>query len=426
VPYFFLSYARGTDDVWVEKFYRELCEELRRRSGVPAEEPVGFIDTDIGVGTRWSDELEEALASCRVFLALYSPRYFSRENCGREWAYFTERVQRYEQQTGRHSNSIIPVVWVPLRNLPPVAREINYRDEDLGAVYSRKGLYGIIRVSRFQDDYQEFLGELASKIIDVADSHPIPALEQVSINGVASAFPEGWVPWPPSSDLVAEPPAVRVDRRATTAADPVWLTVGSSRHVQFVMVATGKDEALPERAQRQYYGEYAADWRPYLPERDESLSLLAQRGALNQGFTTSLASVREDMLERLDQAKAQNQVTVLLVDVWATGLDPHHRLLRQYDDRNEPTTGVLVPWNETDEETTGASEMLTAKLHGVFPNNLVRRDPVFRERVENAAAFEVALSEVLAEAQNRVFSLGKVRRRALGAGVVTRPVLDAP
>jgi FxsC-like protein len=424
VPYFFLSYARGTDDVWVEKFYRELCDELRRRSDVPAEEPVGFIDTGIGIGIRWSVELEQALASCQVFLALYSPRYFLRENCGKEWAFFNERVRRYEEQTGHHSNSLIPVVWVPLRSLPPVAKEINYRDEGLGTVYASKGLYGIIRVSRFQDDYQEFLGELASKIIDVASSHPLPMLEQVSINGIASAFPHDLLPRQALAQKATEHLEPRVVHTDRTAADPAWHPVGSSRHVQFVMVATGADRAPPERTQRQYYGDYAADWRPYLPECPDRLSILAQRGALDQGFTTSLASVQEDLLDLLEHAKAQNQVTVLLVDAWATGLDPHRRLLRQYDDRNEPTTGVLVPWNESDDETVVASETLNARLHDVFPNNLVRHDPAFYERVENAAAFEVALSELLALAQNRVFSLGEVRRRALG--IVDRPVLEAP
>jgi FxsC-like protein len=427
VPYFFLSYARGADDVWVKKFYQELCDELRRRSGAPAEDPVGFIDTGIGVGIRWSTELEEALASCQVFLALYSPRYFLRENCGKEWAYFSERVRRYEQQTGRHCNSIIPVVWVPLRDLPLVAKEINYRDEGLGAIYTHKGLYRIIRVNRFQDDYQEFLGELASRIIDVAGTHPLPQAEQISINGVASAFPEDWVPWSAPPAEQPESADVRARSGVATPSGPAWLAVGSSRHVQFVVIATGTDGAPPERTQRQYYGDYAADWRPYLPESDDRLSLLAQRGALNHGFTTSLATISDDMLERLDHAKARNQVTVLLVDAWATGIEPHRQLLRQYDDRNEPTTGVIVPWNETDEEMAGANERLTATLHDVFPNNLVRRDSVFRDRVENVAAFQVVLSEVLAEAQNRVFSLGNVRRRAQGAGGVSnRPVLDAP
>lgn len=426
MPYFFLSYARGIDDMWVEKFYRELCDELRRRSGAPADEAVGFIDTGIGVGIRWSTELEQALASCQVFIALYSPRYFLREHCGKEWAYFSERVRRYEERTGLRPNSIIPVVWVPLRDLPAVAKEINYRDEDLGTVYADKGLYAVLRVGRFEDDYQEFLGALASKIIDVATSHPIPLLRHVSINGVSSAFPQDWLPSRPAAHPQPDQvdPTARLDRSNAVSPTSAWPPAGSSRHVQFVVVATGSDGLPPERTQRHYYGYYAADWRPYLPGSSEPLSLLAQRGALNQGFTTSLGGIDDDMLDRLDQAKAQNQVTVLLVDLWAAGIDPHRRLLRRFDDRNEPTTGVLVPWNELDSETLAASEPLSTRLHDVLPNNLVRRDSMFRQRLENATTFEVALSEVLVEAQNRVFILGNVHRRALGA--VDRPILDPP
>ena len=42
MPYFFLSYARGTDDGHVKKFFADLCNELRRQLGTNEEE-VGFL-----------------------------------------------------------------------------------------------------------------------------------------------------------------------------------------------------------------------------------------------------------------------------------------------------------------------------------------------------------------------------------------------
>jgi FxsC-like protein len=429
VPYFFLSYARGADDAWVEKFFVDLSAELRRRTGVPENEPVGFLDTrSLGIATLWSVELERALSSCQVFLAIYSPRYFARENCGKEWAFFQSRVRRYEERTGDVHNAIVPVLWVPQQELPPVAASIQYRDDDLGHVYAEKGLYGIIRLSRYQDDYQEFLGALAAKVIEVRRNHPIPPAPAASIDSVDSAFPPEWTPWraslPPSGPV--EPGRSLLDSGPHGGRPSRPTLVGGSRHVHFILVAARSDELPVERTRRDYYGDYPAEWRPYLPECAEPLSLLAQRGALSERFTSDLVGADESILGWLEIAKEHNHIIVLLVDVWAAGLAAYRRLLRQYDERNEPTTGVLVPWNEADEETARWSETLAADLGQAFPNNVVRKDPVLRLRVETAKTFDAVLREVLTEAQNRVFSRGSVRRRAVGPAQIDRPVLGGP
>ena len=62
MTYFFLSYARGHDDAYVEQFYDDLSQEIRRRTGAAADEAVGFLDTrDLALGTRWNPELADAL-----------------------------------------------------------------------------------------------------------------------------------------------------------------------------------------------------------------------------------------------------------------------------------------------------------------------------------------------------------------------------
>jgi hypothetical protein len=221
VLYFFLSYARGTDDALVQQFYHDLCDELRRRTGAAAGEQVGFLDTRIGIGVRWSAALQRALASCQVFLPLYSPRYFRRPNCAMEWAFFTERLRRNGGRAGAEPSSIVPVTWVPLRELPPAAAAINYHDDAFGVEYARKGLYGIIRVRRLEDDYYEFLSELAARIIEVVRLQPLAELDDAASRDI-EALAETAAPWPlpPEAPELAAPAAPATVAAVPDASDP--------------------------------------------------------------------------------------------------------------------------------------------------------------------------------------------------------------
>ena len=95
-PYFFLSYARtpkrdpadrDDPDRWVYKLYKDLCAEILQMTDARPEE-AGFMDRENQIGALWSPELTSALARCRVFVPLYSRRYFESDNCGREWFAF--------------------------------------------------------------------------------------------------------------------------------------------------------------------------------------------------------------------------------------------------------------------------------------------------------------------------------------------------
>src|SRR5215831_11319808 len=84
MPYFFLSYARtprqdpsdpSDPDRWVHKLYRDLCEHILNLTNAQPGS-AGFMDRETRPGDEWPRELAQALATCRVFVPLYSPRYF--------------------------------------------------------------------------------------------------------------------------------------------------------------------------------------------------------------------------------------------------------------------------------------------------------------------------------------------------------------
>ncbi|MGW1753066.1 TIR-like protein FxsC [Streptomyces mirabilis] len=200
VPYFFLSYARTprsstseqNPDFATVRLYRDLCEEISRLTEVdPAG--VGFIDQRLSSGEVWSDEVSAALASCQVFVPLYSPRYFRLESCGKEWYAFAQRVGRYEMTNRGTTKAIVPVLWIPVPHaeIPEVARSLQYDGEEFEEEYRAQGLYGLIKMSRFREQYKHTVFRLARHIVDAAESIDMPPADPLPYETISSAFDPG-------------------------------------------------------------------------------------------------------------------------------------------------------------------------------------------------------------------------------------------
>lgn len=180
-PYvFFLSYARtprtggrakkDASDVALEQFHAQLCSAIMQLTDHDGEESPGFLDRRMGVGVDWENRIKHALATCRVFVPIYNPRYFTRDWCGREWDAF-ERRQAEQRLTQPYTgNAIVPIVWVgPAEHLalPSVAAKVQYEHPDLGKDYLQSGLYGLKQAGR-HPTYRSSVWILAQTIVKVA------------------------------------------------------------------------------------------------------------------------------------------------------------------------------------------------------------------------------------------------------------------
>lgn len=202
-PYFFLSYPHTPKfidhdeedpDTWAAKLYKDLCAHLFHLSSLPFVDKIGFMDRELRPGHEWPVEVARALAACRVFVPLYSPRYFNSEHCGREWSAFASRVAASPREPG-HTGAIVPALWVPVRpeHLPAAARTIHYLAGDFGGAYATHGFYRLMRLSKYKDDYEEAVYELARRIRDVAENDPVAPGPVADYGSLVSAFGAGSV-----------------------------------------------------------------------------------------------------------------------------------------------------------------------------------------------------------------------------------------
>ncbi|OPG09214.1 hypothetical protein B1R27_06995 [Streptomyces sp. GKU 895] len=292
----------------------------------------GFMDsTSIRTGDDWPSALAESLAACRVFVPLYSPRYFISPWCGREWTVFSRRqaTGQSERRTGTPS-AVVPALWSPVRDhqLPLCVRNVQYTHAELGQRYQEYGLYGLVKVSSFRADYQRAVLHLARRIVEVGETVAVEPGTQAHLQGAHDAF----APAP------------------TLSAGPTLR----------ITVAAGALGRLPERRSPLYYGPTPLHWNPYHPESAYPLVTLVAN--IVEGLNYRVV-VRE-----LDQeADLVDGPEILLLDRWVLR-DPKQRArLRELDTGHRSSTGLVVPWNSADPDSGAGRHELAAAVDEALP-----------------------------------------------------------
>ncbi|GHH75806.1 hypothetical protein GCM10018781_45570 [Kitasatospora indigofera] len=386
-PYFFFSYARRDHEAgraFVDQFFTDLRDELARIEPQAGPGELAYRDTEaLRLGDDWERQLSRMLGASRAMVALYSPEYFASLYCGKEWTAFHDRMRRHEDESGESVAALIPVLWEPPPGgLPSEVKKIQYVQQDMGEAYARSGLRDLLRTDPHGAEYTRVVRVVAERVRDVA-GRPIAESHQLDLATVRGCFP-------------AQASAAAAVEPATTG--PVRLFVAAGR-------ADEDAPAVPGGApQGGWYGPRPWDWAPYHPPTRPSLVVRAQRAITLAGHSTTLDEIGPDLGARLDRAREDNQVSVLLVDPWAVGAGPYRQALSQFDDRNHPVTAVLVPTGTDDPPEGPAHARLWAGVRQVFPRNWLHRsgpEPLFRVRVAGER-FEDALLTMVTVAQNKL------------------------
>jgi FxsC-like protein len=348
-PYFFLSYAHTPrhdlndpydPDQWVEKLFNDLCRHVMVLSGLPHGARPGFMDRELHSGSYWPDRLAKALAKCRVFVPLYSRRYFESEQCGKEWMAFSQRILRHRARGWEKVETIIPALWVPVPvdDLPEVSRSIQFIHPDLGPRYAEHGFYGIMKLRQFRSAYDLAVYNLARRIVEVGDSARLSPTEPADYESLESAFG----PYDPSR--------------------------ANGHRLRITVVAPDISD-LPEGRGPYHYGHSSQEWNPYRPVLGRPLAEHTADIVRSIGQRPEIGSLAEHAGHVLGEG-APTSPGVLLVDAWAATSPKFLEPLRQLDGSGKPWITVMVPWNRDDVETAEAEPQLRGSLNAALPHKL--------------------------------------------------------
>jgi len=361
-PYFFLSYSHAhrsdereaeDQDAWVHRLFRDLCEYVSNETGLPANK-VGFMDRELRSGNEWPWRLSWNLANCRVFVPLYSRRYFQSAHCGKEWSAFRDRARNGSARASDHTETIIPALWSPVRpdQFPLAARSIQFEPREFGERYADHGFFAIMKLTRFRDAYDWAVLSLARHIFNAAERTRVPPGPAMDYDSLPNAFAEGSLP-----DMAGD------------------------KRLRIIVVAPRLAD-LPPGRNAAYYGQAASDWNPYASESVEPLAAYARGLARYLGFRPEVTSLYEQEDDLLGGDGPAAGPAILLVDPWEVTRPRCQRILARLDELDKPWIQLVVVWNRQDGEMSAAEAELQAALDAALP--ITRRE---RVRVTALPAF---------------------------------------
>ena len=360
---FFLSYARFDLDRHLRKFYQDLALEVRALAGIETEtlSEIGFLDLEnIDLGEEWSEKLRLGIHLSRVLVPLYSPTYFKRETCGKEFSAFSDPANVYLGSSLPvnllRPRPILPILWYPVRKdqLPataPATTEIQFTKGNFPKVYSERGLQFILSTPGYARDYRIFLRWFAQRLIEVAEAEPKRTLDDLRfvarLRDAKAAFPSA-----PQSSL---------EKKRTTL-----------RLAKFVFIAAKAGEI--DRIGHAYGQNGSLDWRPCAPQEDEFVAAIAQDAARLEEFISEPQLTYRDLTPILKQALIDRAVVVVLVDAWSLTVPNYRHILLDSQGWNVHSE-VLISLNRSDPETARQIGELERLAILDCPNNFLVRLP---------------------------------------------------
>lgn len=419
--WFFLSYSRhdrrcDAGDC-IKKFHedlnQEICRKMQIRDGL-----AGFFDTTgIEHGDLWPEVLSTALRNCRTFVCMYSAAYFSSEYCGKEFAAFGMRLRSSGTGPGLlHAYKLIlPVLLDAPQDLPKVpsaVAEIQLFDDSYPSVYREEGLLYLLRRNslELQDKYRDFLDTLVRKILRSADNYKLPPLQTApDIKDLGSSF----------HIRPADVPAIE-SCKATGGSGPSF--------VQCFFTAGTRFELQPVKSVVDSYGDEGEfDWRPYLPQTEDDVGMLAQSVATSERFHYQHVRLSEDLVQELKSAQDRRRVVVIIVDTWTLNVPRYQNLMRQIDGYNFWNLAIMIAWNDHDSETRTCRPALQTTLRQTFIGKCRIQDPLgFIDGISSAEELKSRLSATLQRIRMRIIDICNDFRKIDFDRVIPKPEIRGP
>jgi FxsC-like protein len=286
---------------------------------------------------------------------------------------------------------IFPVLWVPPQGgkFPEAITSLQYTHDDFPQNYPEEGLRYLMKLSRYKDDYEQFVSRLARKMVDAARTSPVPDLQGVRpLTEVPSAF------------QVAQP-----------AAESWPSEQGDPNNVYFVFVVARRGELHGMRTSLDGYHEQTGwFWRPYYPDVD-TVGLLAQEIASRLKLRYREVDLDQSLLGRLRELERAKAAVIFVADAWSVRLGRYADTMRRYDEETLANCAVLVPWNDADPETTTQQEALKQALQTAFPRKFILRPPSHRwDSIRSLKDLREQLEKVVNEVRMTVSQMADARK----------------
>lgn len=327
-PTFFFSYARQDTEApggYLLTFFSDLEKRLATYAGIDLKEgPLGTLDRRIAFGADWDAELCTALAKNRAFVAILTPLYFNRANCGKELGVFVLRSRKLSIDANgalMGVENVVPIRWLSQEayadssqrdaRIPSILRRIQDSpadpgdDPELTAVikrYQRRGMEGCVGTPAYLD----LLNLFAARLRDMSE---LPAASSnLSFATAKNAFAYDW------RQHFKEP--ANLNDAQQVVAEPPLTPQPLASVVLFYVTAHAFTTALSGSAEAELSISAVAD-----PPQNELLADV-RAACLADNFTLFQLVTEAPLLEeRLAAHSNAGVITALMLDpeIWPVG-----------------------------------------------------------------------------------------------------------
>jgi FxsC-like protein len=405
----FFSYAREDYCPYMDKFYRDLKEEVRLLLGAAKGDPILFRDEqDIDIGKPWRSEIINALQSAQVLVAVQTPRYFTRPYCGKEFGVMKTR-ESLLRTPSESIAAVIPVTWGPCVDLPAAVKQYQQAPAELPTAYISHGLLQLKRnFNKYRGEYFDCIRFFAEKIVTAVRAPRLPALEH---------FPD----FDDAPDAFQMVPSDR-------SADQVSGTPLGPRCVRFFYAVGTRSHLRGHKSDCSRYDEERGEfWKPFLDAR--AIGVLAGMTASAHDFVVDLVKPDATLVREMESAADGNNLVIIIVDAWTLEkCDPIRASLEECDHRTSTRAAihcaVLVAWNEADAETTEWRPQLKQRVEDTLSVISSLGETHFHPSIESASDFETVLAKTLLRLQTKILAYGCRKRVLPSTGFRHLPILD--
>jgi FxsC-like protein len=334
----------------------------------------------ISTGANWKDTLGGKLATAPVLVPVFSPRYFTREECGREIQVFLERKRLFSNSNPglQMPACIIPVIW-EWENLTihPTLSGIHYGNANYPPKYEtrRYGLRSLADLGKNRDDFKTFTDALGSVINQSLNGGVLLPAIAIDYQGMPNAFAS---PNPSGA-------------------------VSGTRSVRFAYVAPSPAEVNAVRTNQTTYSATPRDWRAFDPACSTGIGMLSEAVAVELNLAHDTISIDGTWTSTVDAAQSVNGQVVFVVDSWAAKVPRYDPIFAALDQAKYHTCPVLVPLNDKDEENRGQRSQLLQALCSKLPSR-VAAHAAFITDIADEVEYQHKLSRVLAARQSALIN----------------------
>ena len=266
-------------------------------------------------------------------------------------------------------------------------------------------MYYLIKLNKYQDEYQILLDHLATRIVLLASTNSLPTLEKFDyIEEISNFFEE---------------------EKVLSESNETFVPTLGPRLAQFIFVVGNRSELSSIRNNIECYGDTGWEWRPFHME-DYEAGILAQKIATEKKVQFVNLEFAGHLIEKIKDAENNNSVVIIIVDPWSVTINSYKNFLSEYDNSNYINSGVIIPWDLSDGETEQTKEALKANLYEALCHCIIGNRSGLHDDIFSIEDFEESISIAIDEARSRIMKFAKVYQKIEGDTSVAFPIIMGP